>query len=174
MSRISSFPPLIAREARLLILGSMPSAASLRARQYYAHPQNAFWWIMGELFGAGPELPYARRTIRLARHGIAVWDVLKCCERPGSLDTDIRTASEVPNDIPGLLVRQPQIQAVFLNGSKAADAFRRHVQTRVYSVQPDLVIVRLPSTSPANARCSRVQKLRAWSRLLDTVRRSDK
>ena len=86
------------RLARVLVLGSMPSVASLAKQEYYGHPRNAFWPIMGRLFGAGPELPYDQRKAVLCERGVAVWDVLKTCRRAGSLDTSIRVDSETPND----------------------------------------------------------------------------
>src|SRR3954468_8036690 len=95
---IRSFPPIESRAARALVLGSMPGAASLRAGQYYAYRHNAFWPIMGALFGAGPEIPYGKRIAILRRAGLAVWDVLASCAREGSLDADIDEGSIVPND----------------------------------------------------------------------------
>jgi len=94
--KIRSFPPVATSEARVLILGSMPGIASLTAGQYYAHPRNAFWRIMGKLVGAGPENPYDERLRILKKGGIALWDVLDSCVRPGSLDANI--SNETPND----------------------------------------------------------------------------
>jgi hypoxanthine-DNA glycosylase len=84
MSRVQSFPPIVSQESKALILGSMPGEASLKAGQYYAHPRNAFWQIMSELFGAGLSLPYEERVALLRSAGIALWDTLQACVRPGS------------------------------------------------------------------------------------------
>ena len=108
MSLAQSFPPVADSSARVLILGSMPGAASLTAHQYYAHPRNAFWRIMGDLIGAGPDLPYAQRLERLKAAGIALWDVIAECHRPGSLDSAIVGESVVANDFSAFFGRAPQ------------------------------------------------------------------
>lgn len=158
MSRVQSFPPIVAPGARVLILGSMPGAASLAAGQYYAHPRNAFWPILGALCGFAAAAPYAERVLALQAAGVAVWDVLQSCVRPGSLDTAIERSSEVANDIAGLLSDQPEIRCIAFNGGTAEAAFRRHV-SGVAAVR----LLRLPSTSPANASWSFERKLAAWS-----------
>src|ERR1700751_4240082 len=111
MTRVESFPPIVSERSRLLILGSMPGEASLKAGQYYAHPRNAFWHIMGELFGVGPSLPYPERLARLQSVGVALWDSLQVCVRPGSLDASI--TEEVPNHFPGFFAKYPNITHVF-------------------------------------------------------------
>lgn len=160
MSWIQSFPPIAAPGAHVLILGSMPGAASLAAGQYYAHPRNAFWAILGTRFGFPADAPYAVRVAALQVAGVAVWDVLQSCVRPGSLDTAIERSSEVPNDIAGLLARQAGIRCVGFNGGTAEAAFRRHVPAATVA---GLRLLRLPSTSPANASWSFERKLAAWS-----------
>ncbi|TWT91022.1 Uracil DNA glycosylase superfamily protein [Pseudobythopirellula maris] len=158
-----SFAPVADARARVLVLGSMPGVASLEAQRYYAHPRNAFWPIMGELFGARPDLPYAVRCNRLREAGVALWDVLSECRREGSLDTSIERDSEAVNDLAGLLTRYPRITLVAFNGQKAETAFRRHaVPTLDESTQKRLSFVRLPSTSPAHAARSFEEKLAAW------------
>ena len=164
--RLCGFPPLVGERPRVLVLGSMPGAASLAALEYYGHPRNAFWPIMGELFGAGPALPYAERTARLGAAGVALWDVLAACRRPGSLDSAIEPDSIELNDIPGLLAAQPGIRHVFCNGTAAATLFRRHVLGRLPRALP---WTRLPSTSPAHAGRSLADKLAAWRVLADTL-----
>lgn len=151
-------PPLLAPDGRVLVLGSMPGAASLAAQQYYAHPRNLFWPIMGALFGAGPELPYPRRVAMLAGAGVSVWDVLHSCTRPGSLDSAI--GDEVAHDFAAFLAEQPQITHIFFNGAKAEQAFRRHALGTLGAAVPHLR--RLPSTSPAHAAKGFAEKLNEW------------
>jgi hypoxanthine-DNA glycosylase len=165
MARARSFPPLARKDARVLILGSMPGVASLRERQYYAHAQNQFWPIMGRLFSAGRELDYEERVRALVRQRVAVWDVLKSCEREGSLDGDIDPASERPNDFRRFFDEHPQVRSVFFNGGKAQAAFTRHVLPRLPALPARLSLVRLPSTSPAHAGMPRAAKLRAWQQV---------
>ena len=165
---VRSFDPIADVSARVLILGSMPGIESLRARQYYAHPRNAFWRIMGDLVGASPELPYAARTQRLKKTGIALWDVLAACARVGSLDAAIDERSIIANDLVSFLARRPGIRHVFFNGATAERCFRVHVQPALETGA--LKLLRLPSTSPAHAARSYADKLRAWRAILKPLK----
>ncbi|MGH6917244.1 MAG: DNA-deoxyinosine glycosylase, partial [Geminicoccaceae bacterium] len=104
IGQVCSFPPIASRTSRVLILGTMPSKASLRERQYYAHPQNLFWRIIGGIVGFDPASPYDTRVALVLSADLAIWDVLKSCRRESSLDSDIDGATAVPNDIPAFLV----------------------------------------------------------------------
>lgn len=159
MSRIRGLPPVVSDASRVLILGSMPGDASLKAGQYYAHPRNAFWRIMSELFGAGPLLPYEQRVDRLQDAGIALWDSLHSCVRPGSLDASI-TAEEA-NDFAAFFAEHPRITHIYFNGAKAEATFRRRVLPILSNDQH--IFVRLPSTSPAHAAMPFEVKVQAWS-----------
>lgn len=158
MPRIQSFPPVCRTDARLLILGSMPGRKSLEQQQYYAHPHNSFWKIMGALIGAAPELPYAQRLQRLQEHHIALWDVLASCARASSLDTHIK--QEQPNDFAAFFAIHPHITQVYFNGAKAEQSFKKFVLGK--QPLPPLTLHRLPSTSPAHAGMGYAQKLAAW------------
>lgn len=159
------FKPISDSRSRVLILGSMPGGASLQAQQYYAHPRNAFWPIMGRLFGASSDLAYQERQRILLDHGVAVWDVLASCIRPGSLDADIQSDSLQPNDFPGFFRNHPQITRVFFNGAKAAQLYRRLVlPTLPGHGDRDR---QLPSTSPAHAAMSFEDKLQKWHLIAD-------
>jgi TDG/mug DNA glycosylase family protein len=159
--RVRSFAPIAGRGARVLILGSMPGVASLKAGQYYAHPQNSFWPILGALLGFDPAAPYPRRTRALGAAQIAVWDVLHSCVREGSLDT--RIEEEVANDFPAFFRRHRSITHVFFNGAKAEASYRRHV---LAGLGLPLRYRRLPSTSPAHASMTTARKLAAWRAIL--------
>ncbi|OGA34328.1 MAG: DNA-deoxyinosine glycosylase [Betaproteobacteria bacterium RIFCSPLOWO2_12_61_14] len=160
MRHVQSFAPIETADARILILGSMPGEASLRAGQYYAHPRNLFWRIMGELLGTDPGSPYEQRIQALKSARIALWDVLYSCRRKGSLDSNIDHESLVPNDFAAFFLSHPQITRVFFNGTKAEQCYRKHMQpvTGIESIE----YLRLPSTSPANASLSYERKLDAW------------
>ncbi len=120
---VCSFGPIAAADARVLVLGTAPSIASLAKQQYYGHPQNAFWPIMGRLFGAGRELAYEERKSLLCARGVAVWDVLGECYRAGSLDSAIEVESESANDLAGFLDEHASISTVFFNGRKRRRRF---------------------------------------------------
>ncbi len=158
----AGFPPVEPKRARVLILGSLPGAESIRRGEYYAHPRNAFWPIMGELFGAGRELAYAARLRKLAARGVMLWDVLAAARRPGSLDAAIHPRQLKPNDLPALLARHPELEAIAFNGGAAEALFRRHAAQACGDLLEGVEFVRLPSTSPAHAARSFAQKLGAW------------
>lgn len=167
---VRSFPPLLGPAPRVLVLGSAPGRRALGAHEYYAHAQNHFWPIMGELLGAGRALPYAERTQRIAGAGLALWNVLAECEREGSLDARIVRASERPNDVAGLLAAQPTIRAVCFNGRLAEQAFARHVLPALPpGVAARLHFHPLPSTSAAYAAMPLAQKVEQWRVLLHYV-----
>lgn len=153
--RWQGLAPVWSPQARLLILGSFPSQASLAAGQYYGHPRNQFWPLLSELWGRDLRaMPYEQRLDFVRRRGLAIWDVYAACEREGSLDSAIRAAE--PNDLLGLAARLPALQAVAHNGGESA----RHLKV---TRQLGLPVYRLPSTSPANATWSFARKLAAWS-----------
>jgi hypoxanthine-DNA glycosylase len=161
------FPPIADAAARVLVLGSLPGRKSLEMGQYYAQPQNAFWKIMGMLFGAEPTLPYTERVAQLRAHGVAVWDVLAAGERDGSLDSAIVRESIVVNDFAKFFAEHPRIELICFNGATAAALFRRRVQP---SLPPECVAIGtrvLPSTSPAHAALRFEHKLARWSAALN-------
>lgn len=165
---VTSFAPLIGEGCRVLVLGSMPGARSLLRDEYYAHPQNLFWPLMGELYGAGRDLAYVDRVRLLQQRRVGVWDVLAQCERPGSLDGSISADSEIPNDIAGLLRQFPDISTIALNGGKAQQGFRRHIEPVLdAATRQRLRVLSMPSTSAANAGIPFAIKRAQWQRLLE-------
>jgi TDG/mug DNA glycosylase family protein len=165
--QIQSFPPLGSRQATRLVLGTMPGKQSLVAQQYYAHPRNAFWFIVQELFGIPRELPYAQRVRALAKTQLAVWDVLAACTRGSSLDSDIVPESAVPNDFAGYLRVHPRIRTMFFNGGPSRALFERHVAPTLSPRHQAIERVTLPSTSPTHARRSHADKLAMWRVIAD-------
>ena len=166
--RVHSFPPISDPASRVLILGSMPGKASLRAKQYYAHPQNAFWKIIGTLLELEAGAPYEVRVEALRAYGIALWDVMKSCTRESSLDSDVVESSIVPNAFPSFLRSHPRIHTVCFNGTKAEESFQRHALPKLGALG-DLAYYRLPSTSPAHASLSFAEKLAAWRTVLARI-----
>jgi len=156
--RKRGLPPVLGRDTRVLILGSFPGEASLAAQQYYAHPRNHFWPLVGELIGAPlATLPYRRRLARLRAHGIGLWDVIVECERRGSLDGAIRNAEHGEIDRARRIATR--LVLVCFNGQtagRAEPAWRG-------AGYPTLV---LPSSSPAYTRPIE-EKLAAWRAIAD-------
>ena len=167
MAMLQSMPPFVPEYPRLLILGSMPGQFSLNAQQYYANPTNCFWYIMESLFGFPSDLPYDQRVAELMRNEVALWDVLKFCERKGSGDSAIKMESAIPNDIPDLIARHSTIKAVYFNGKKSEQLFRRLVQPSLESARLERTrMACLPSTSAAHASWSKERKLETWKELV--------
>lgn len=162
---VTGFSPLLAdhdEQVTALVLGTAPSVKSLQLQQYYAHPQNTFWWIMGQLFEFDHQLTYDQRHKLLNDNGVVVWDVLQSCEREGSLDSSIQFESEVANDIPKFLSQYCGIKKIICNGGMAFKLLKRH---HPQLFEQDFEILQMPSTSPANARMSKQEKLAKWAEL---------
>lgn len=153
------FAPIVGKTATVLFLGSFPGEESLKQKQYYAHPRNLFWDMIAAICGTGKIDDYEKRCDLVRRSGIAIWDVLKSCEREGSLDGRIKRDSCIINDFNSFFSEHP-VKAIFFNGQKAALLFKQYVQPALLPSQPQLVT--LPSTSPAHAARSKQQKLERW------------
>lgn len=156
-ARLLGLEPVVAGHTRLLVLGSFPSQASLAAGQYYAHPRNQFWPLLSTLWQTDLHaMPYEQRLTEVRRRGLGIWDVYASCRREGSLDSAIEAAR--PNDLAGLVAGLPRLSAIAHNGGESA---RTMALTRTLAPQ----VVRLPSTSPANASWSLPRKVQAWREL---------
>lgn len=157
-ARPAGLPPVIDRRARVLILGSFPSAASLAAQQYYAHPRNQFWRMLGAVIGQPlKDMPYAARLAVAQAAGIAIWDIYASCERAGSLDSAIRNS--VANDFAALKKSALALRRICFNGRAAAKRLRE-MEALGYEA------VVLPSTSPAHAGMTFEEKLARWREAL--------
>jgi hypoxanthine-DNA glycosylase len=151
---LAGLAPVIASNTRLVVLGSFPGVASLRAQQYYGHPRNHFWPIVGALWGVDlMTLPYDQRLEQARSRGLGIWDVYASCRREGSLDQAIEDATL--NDLASLIQWAPGLRAVAHNGGESARAMR-------HTAALGLPVYKLPSTSPANASWSFERKLAAW------------
>jgi hypoxanthine-DNA glycosylase len=156
--RLQGLPPVLGESTRLLVLGSFPGARSLALQQYYAHPQNQFWTLVGTLLGQDLKaLPYPERLHALRRAGVGLWDVYASCERQGSLDSAIRNAQV--NELDRLKRDCPQLRVIAHNGG---ESFRHARHTQALG----LPVLRLPSSSPANASQSLDFKLAIWREAL--------
>lgn len=163
MSSCCGFAPILPENPTIMILGTMPSVASLEEAFYYAHPRNAFWPILAEAFQQPIEM--VEQKIALCRqHAILLWDVLASCERSGSLDSAIKQPEA--NDFESLFKRFPNLKAVLFNGKAAQNLFEKQVM-KTQSLPDDLVFHSLPSTSPANAQLSFENKRVLWHQTLE-------
>ncbi len=158
-NRISSFPPIIDNNSKILILGSIPGVKSLEKQQYYAHPQNKFWKIIFELFHEDFTDDYEKRMNVLKKSHIALWDVIDSCERKGSLDSEIK--NEEANQIEELLEQYPNIIAIFCNGGKSYKNLQK-----VLGKNFGIPIFLMPSTSPLHT-VSFEKKLEDWKAILN-------
>lgn len=160
---LTGLPPVVASDCRVLILGSMPGAASLQAARYYAHPRNRFWPLMTALADVPAEATYGERLVALQRAGIGLWDVIGECRRAGSLDSAIVRGSERANALVPLIVSLGQLRVIAFNGATAASLFRRHVEPQLAELRQPVQRIALPSTSPAHAAMGLEALREAWS-----------
>lgn len=167
MAGIQSFAPEASARPTVLVLGSIPGVASIAATQYYAHPRNAFWPIMAEFFEFDVTLDYRERLATLMSRGVALWDVLQRCERPGSLDSAIVKASIEVNPIGDWLQQHASVQLVLLNGGTAAREFKKNFPQLLHNER--LTVSSMPSTSPAYAAMALKEKMQHWHHALHRV-----
>jgi TDG/mug DNA glycosylase family protein len=163
------FAPIARADATRLVLGSMPSRLSLEHQQYYGNPRNAFWGMCAQALGFDANEPYVERSAALIDARIAVWDVLYACVRRTSLDSDIEEDSVVANDFATLLNRCPSLQAIYFNGAAAERLFRRYVSPTLGEQLQSMTMLRLPSTSPANAALNFDAKCARWAAVFENV-----
>lgn len=154
---LKSFEPIVDKDSRVLILGTMPGVESLKQQQYYAHPRNLFWPFIYGIFNEKPDSDYGNRIQFLRQKNIALWDVYKTCKRKGSLDANIN--DEVLNEVAKLINAHSNINYIFCNGATSEKQFITNV---LPEIKRNILYMRLPSTSPANASIPLKQKLNMW------------
>lgn len=164
MTRVHSIEPIIGLNPRILILGSMPGIISINAAQYYANPRNLFWTVLADLFGIDIDCAYDSKVEQIQQLPMILWDTLKACHREGSLDSRILNTDIEANDIKALLSRYPTVQAIAFNGGASAKYFDRLVKPQL-PTDMSVELLKMPSTSPANAGMKREKKLELWRRL---------
>ena len=158
--RIFGFAPVFQGDARLLILGSMPSVESLHQSFYYAHPRNCFWPMMAQILGEAVPQSIDEKRNMLIRHKIALWDTVHSCQREGSLDSAIRGAEA--NDFETLYQNCPDIRYVLFNGAAAESLYHRLVA----KTDARFIFRRMPSTSPAYT-LKVEKKFLAWKQAIE-------
>ena len=159
------FSPIIGETATVLILGSMPGEESLRKNEYYGHPGNAFWKIMAALFKFDPSIKYEERIKILLKNKIALWDLMRSCEREGSLDSNIKNETIIENDFDSFFNKYPNIRHVYFNGAKAEKEYLKRVIPTLSGLKHKIIYCRLPSTSPAMTQMSLKAKILEWSKI---------
>ncbi|MFH1373851.1 MAG: DNA-deoxyinosine glycosylase [bacterium] len=166
MTTKSSFEPVIHRDCWILILGTLPGDKSLRLRQYYSNPRNQFWDILNQVYGEPVDASYEGRLAFLRDKRLAVWDVLSCADRVGSLDGNIR--NDVANDFAGLFKTYSGLSTVAFNGTRAKSTFRRLV-LKEQQLKITLNLVTLPSSSvtPGRYVLPLKEKIAKWKAVLN-------
>jgi TDG/mug DNA glycosylase family protein len=164
VAKVHSIEPIIGRNPRIIILGSMPGIISINAIQYYANPRNLFWMVLADLFGIDINCSYESKVQQVQQLPIIIWDTLKSCHREGSLDSKILSTDLEANDIGALLKQFPTVQAIAFNGGASAKYFDRLVKPQL-SKDLSVELFKMPSTSPANAGMKQQQKLEIWRKL---------
>lgn len=160
---IESFAPIYDINTQTIIIGTMPSVASLAKQQYYAYPHNCFWKIISITFNAGKNFKtYPEKISILQKNHLGLWDALQACTREGSLDSNIKNGK--PNNFPFLVTQCPQLKRLLFNGQKAYAFFMKY--HRDWLCQTGLEFAILPSTSPAHARATFDEKLLTWQATL--------
>lgn len=162
MNYTNSFPPIIGKNPKILILGTLPSKKSLELRQYYGHSRNAFWRILFSLFCKEFSSNYDHRKSLAVENNIAIWDVCYTAIRKGSLDSNIK--NEIPNKIDKLIELNPSINTIAFNGQKSAKLYAKY-----FPKFDNINYITLLSTSPANAKYSFEEKLRDWKQIKQAI-----
>jgi TDG/mug DNA glycosylase family protein len=162
----SGLQPVVPETAKVIILGSIPGKISLNEQEYYAHPRNAFWYIISRYFGLAIPTTYPEKVKLVKTHNILLWDVVQSCHRKGSLDSNIDTNSIITNDFERYFRQHETITAVLFNGAKAEKEYMRSVLSTLSDKFRNIELVRLPSTSPALASMTKEEKYNIWCDVL--------
>lgn len=154
-----TFPIYINIDSTILILGSFPSVKSREQMFYYGHPQNRFFKVLGKIFHEDFHNTVDRKKAFLKKHQIALYDVIEECDIEGSADSTIKNVT--PIDLKSILEKYPKIKKIGVNGKKASSLFKKYLEKYCSGVS----IYHLPSTSPANAKCSLEELIKEYSKM---------
>lgn len=161
MERVNhEIPPIYDKNSKILILGSFPSVKSRESQFFYHHPQNRFWKVLAKTFNEDVPKSMEDKKAFLIRNNVAVWDVIASCEIEGSSDSSIKNV--VPNDI-DVILKKSDINQIFCNGGKAYDLYKKYLNKLGDALK-------LPSTSPANARFGLDRLVDEWNIILDYIK----
>ncbi|GGA85551.1 DNA-deoxyinosine glycosylase [Ornithinibacillus halotolerans] len=162
--KIIGLPPIVDKETKILILGSMPSVLSLEHQEYYGNPRNHFWPIIYSMFGENPADSYEKKNQFIKQHRIGLWDTIGACYREGSLDQSIY--GEEPNDIPSLLHTYSNIHLIACNGTKSFLTLKKYFSANALQGLP---VMKLPSSSPIPGKYNKSlgEKIKVWGEMLD-------
>ena len=147
--QVHNIPPLYDEDSRILVLGSFPSIASREAAFFYGHPQNRYWKVMPTLLGEPLPETVEEKAAMMHKHHIAMWDTIGSCTITGSSDSSITDV--VPNDL-SVILETARIEAIFTNGAKSTDLYKKYI----------CPVIKVPSTSPANAAFSLERLYKDW------------
>ena len=152
------FAPFIDKNSTILILGTFPSIKSFEENFYYGHPKNQFWKLLASVYGEDTPKTIDEKRAFLKRHSIALWDVVKSCDRKNSLDSNLKNI--VPNDIKDLLKEYPNIKKIYFTSKTAQKVYEKFFKdiNKPYFY--------LDSPSPAYAKKSFEDKLKSWREVL--------
>ena len=155
-------PPVYDENSKILILGSFPSVKSRENHFFYHHPQNRFWRVLAAIVGCDTPNSIEEKKEFLLKNNIAVWDVIASCEIEGSSDSSIKNV--VVNDF-SFIMDNANIKQIFCNGGKSFDLYKKYCQKTT-----NLKAIKLPSTSPANARFSLDKLISEWKIIEDYLK----
>jgi len=166
MSQTHPFKPIFDKNSKILILGSFPSVISRKFGFYYTNPQNRFWRVLAGILNTAVPESIDEKIKFLLSHYIAIYDAAISCEIEGSSDANM--SKIVPVNLKPLF-KEANIMQVYANGGKAYEICKKYLEDEIIKATKNEVI-KLPSTSPANAKFSFERLVCEWRAVADILR----